>query len=170
MEVLFSAKDCSVKELEEAELQGTLRVYEQVEDFLALGPVPKASMEMVLADLRHSKESGGRFCSIDDRNGNQIGVLDFVPETTAGTAFLSLLMICQDHRHKGIGRAVVKGLECYLSQRYHTQLIESGVQINNEPGKAFWRACGFQIGQDAKAMEDGTVAYDMKKTLRGAAR
>ena len=166
MEALFYVKDCTIKEFEEGDLQSTLRVYEQVEDFLALGPVPKASMRMVLADLKHSTESGGRFCLIIDSKGNKIGVLDFVPETTKGTAFLSLLMISQDCRRKGIGRAVVIGLERFLSQRYQTQMIQSGVQVNNEPGIAFWRACGFEIEMKAKDVGDGTVAYDMKKILR----
>jgi hypothetical protein len=111
MEALFHAKDCIVKEVEESDLQDTLQVYKQVEDFLALGPVPKASMEMVLADIDHSKQSGGHFCIIVDRNGSKVGVVDFVPETKAGVAFLSLLMISQDNRHKGIGKAVVIGLE-----------------------------------------------------------
>jgi RimJ/RimL family protein N-acetyltransferase len=165
MKVLFRANNCVVRRIEENDLQRTLEVYQQVEDFLFLGLVAKASMEMVQADIEHSKKSGGLFCVIDDRNGNQIGVIDFVPETTKGTAFLSLLMISQKHRHQGNGQAIVNNLESYLKQNYGTHTIESGVQTNNSAGIAFWKRCGFEIGQTAKALNDGTVVYDMKKYL-----
>ena len=165
MTELFHTKDCTIKRIEQADLQSTLEVYRQVEDFLSLGPVPKASMEMVLADIKHSKESGGLFCVINNQNGTQIGVLDFVPETSKGVACLSLLMISQKYRHQGNGQAVLNNLELYLKQYYGTHTIESGVQTNNNAGIEFWKRCGFEIGHVAKAMNDGTVVYDMKKNL-----
>ena len=82
MKAIFCAKDCIVRAIEAEDLERTLAVYQQVEDFLSLGPVPRASMEMVLADIQHSEESGGLFCVVVDNNENQIGVLDFVPELT----------------------------------------------------------------------------------------
>jgi len=165
MKTLFRAKGCIIRTIDEGDLQKTLEVYQQVEDFLSLGPVPKASMEMVLADMEHSKQSGGFFCVIHDRTGDQIGVLDFVPERTEGIAFLSLLMISQRARHQGNGRAIVGKLESYLRRKYGTQTIESGVQTNNDQGIGFWKHCGFEIGQTPKALGDGTAAYEMKKTL-----
>jgi RimJ/RimL family protein N-acetyltransferase len=165
MKAIFCANDYIVRAMETDDLQRTLAVYQQVEDFLALGPVPKASMEMVLEDIQHSKESGGLFCVVVDNNGNQIGVVDFVPELTKGTAFLSLLMISQEFRNQGIGHAIVKALESYLIYTYGIHTIESGVQTNNEPGIRFWKKCGFEIGQTAKPLEDGTIAYDMTKRL-----
>jgi ribosomal protein S18 acetylase RimI-like enzyme len=166
MKSLFCASDCVVRVIEKDDLPKTLEVYKQVEDFLSLGPMPKASMEMVLADIQHSKEAGGLFCAVVDCNGNQIGVVDFVPEATKGTAFLSLLMISHKFRNQGIGKAIVKALESYLIQTYGTHTIESGVQTNNEPGIMFWKKCGFQIGRVARSLDDGTVAYDMRKKLR----
>jgi len=165
MKALFRANDCVVRMIEKDDLPKTLEVYQQAEDFLSLGPVPKASMEMILADIQHSKESGGLFCVVIDCNGNMIGVVDFVAELTKGTAFLSLLMISYRFRNRGIGKAIVKGLESYLMHTYGTHTIESGVQTNNEPGIMFWKKCGFEIGRIARALDDGTVAYDMKKKL-----
>jgi ribosomal protein S18 acetylase RimI-like enzyme len=101
----------------------------------------------------------------DDSDGNQIGVLDFVPETTKGIAFLSLLMIAQKHRRKGHGQAIVSSLASFLKCRYGTRIIESGVQTNNDRGMRFWRKCGFEIGRNARALEDKTAAYDMKKRI-----
>jgi hypothetical protein len=43
----------------EPELRRVLAVYQQCEDFLALGPVATASLEMVKADLALSQQEGG---------------------------------------------------------------------------------------------------------------
>jgi hypothetical protein len=50
-----------------------LEVYRRCEDFLALGPEPKASLEMVLADLEISRQEGGCFCGIYGPTGNMLG-------------------------------------------------------------------------------------------------
>jgi ribosomal protein S18 acetylase RimI-like enzyme len=122
-------------------------------------------MKMVSADIQHSTQSGGLFCVIEDDTGSQIGILDFIPGYANRTAFLSLLMISREHRNKGYGKAVVEALESYLIRNHKTDLIESGVQTNNEPGIRFWRNRGFEIGQTAKALDDGTVAFEMKKEI-----
>ena len=165
MKVLFHANDFIVRVIEEGDLQKTLEVYQQAEDFLSLGPVPRASIEMVHADIKHYKESGGLYCMIQHKNGNHVGVVDFVPETTKGIAFLSLLLISHRFRNRGIGHSIVKNLESYLQQKYRTHTIESGVQTNNDPAINFWKKCGFKIGTNARAIGDGTIAYEMKKTL-----
>ncbi|HET9912352.1 MAG TPA: GNAT family N-acetyltransferase, partial [Anaerolineales bacterium] len=98
----------------EDDLHAVLDVYRQCEDFLALGPVSTASMEMVLKDIKVSKDMGGNFCGIYTADGKMIGVLDYVPSHFEGdphTAFLSLLMIAAPFRKHGIGTAVVEAVE-----------------------------------------------------------
>jgi ribosomal protein S18 acetylase RimI-like enzyme len=153
---LFTPKD----------IDATLEVYRECEDFLSLGPVPKASTEMVLADFEHSKNENGIYCCVIDKEDRQIGVLDFIPEVRPHTAFLSLLMIAKPYRQVGNGRFVVAWLENHLFQNYATESIESGVQVNNEAGKRFWKAMGFRIGSAARILEDKTVAYEMRKELK----
>ena len=77
---LFSAATLEIRPLAENELQSTLEVYKQCEDFLTLGPVPFASMEMVQADRDHSKKENGVYCGIWNEDNKQIGVIDFIPE------------------------------------------------------------------------------------------
>ncbi len=166
MGLLFQTKDCKVRTHVAADAQAILAVYEQSEDFLSLGPVAKASMAMVSADIEHAANSAGVYCVIEDSDGSLIGVLDFVPEYTEHAAFLSLLMISSDRRNRGYGRAIMTGLESYLRQHYETRHILSGVQTNNDHGIRFWKKCGFDIGHVARALDDGTVAYDMKKDMR----
>ena len=51
------------------EVGAVLKVYQQCEDFLALGPVPTASRDTVVEDIERSRESGGVFCGIYTADG-----------------------------------------------------------------------------------------------------
>jgi ribosomal protein S18 acetylase RimI-like enzyme len=163
-EVLFCAGELQVKPVSRMDLEKTLEVYKQVEDFLSLGPVPKATMKMVLADIKHSKEKNGIYCGIWNDLDDLIGVLDFIPDN-GKVATLSLLMISKPYRKNGYGRSIVKNLEEYLKRNYRTERILSGVQINNEAGIIFWKKMGFQIDVTPQDMGDGTTAYEMTKEL-----
>ena len=54
-------------------------VYRQCEDFLALGPQPQASAEMVAQDMKLSREQGGLFLGIYLDDGTLAGVFDVIP-------------------------------------------------------------------------------------------
>ena len=98
-----------IRPVTHADLSAVLDVYRQCEDFLALGPEPAASMEMVLRDIETSQREGGLFCGIFEANSSMIGVIDYVFGNFEGDprlAFLSLLMIAAPHRNQGIGQAV----------------------------------------------------------------
>ena len=165
MSTIFSVNEFDVKPVTSADFDSTLKVYEQCEDFLSLGPVPKASKEMVQADIDHSISSNGIFCGIWDKTGVQVGVLDFIPEMEEGTAFLSLLMISGHCRYGGIGTAILAELESHLTANYKTIILKSGVQTNNAIGIKFWKKCGFILDKEPTAIDDGTVAYQMQKRL-----
>jgi hypothetical protein len=83
------------------DLEAVLGVYRQCEDFLALGPLPTASMEMVRKDIELSQQESGIFCGIFTMAGTMIGIVDYVPRNFEGNpqnAFLSLLMIAAPFR------------------------------------------------------------------------
>ena len=108
------ARDLAIRPIGDADLDAVLEVYRQCEDFLALGPVPHASLEMVRADIELSERQGGVFCGIYDGQGTMTGVVDIVRrgwEGNARHAFLSLLMIAAPYRGQGVGRAVVEWVE-----------------------------------------------------------
>lgn len=54
--ILFNADELVIRPVSENEIGSTLKVYRQVEDFLSLGPMPTASLKMVLADIAHLKQ------------------------------------------------------------------------------------------------------------------
>ena len=163
--VLFKTDNTVVRPLGTDEKGSALEVYRQCKDFLALGPIPEASMEMVEADMDNSRKQNGTYCGIWDTGNNQIGVLDFVPEKGKGISELLLLMIAKPYRHAGIGTEVIQVLETYLKEKYDIKVIDSGVQVNNAPGISFWKKCGFIIEKEARDMGDGTTAFKMRKFL-----
>jgi ribosomal protein S18 acetylase RimI-like enzyme len=152
-------------------LEAVLEVYRQCEDFLALGPVAIASMEMVLSDLEISKGYGGTFCGIYTAEGEMIGVLDTVQAGFEGdprAADLTLLMIAAPYRGRGIGEAVVQAWEAKICQDSQVDRILAGVQVNNPGAMRFWQRMGYRIVSEPKLHSDGTTAVDLRKDLKRA--
>jgi ribosomal protein S18 acetylase RimI-like enzyme len=150
------------------DLNAVLRVYKQCEDFLALGPVPTASMEMVVKDIEISKGEGGIFCGIYTADGNMIGIIDYIPGNYQGesqTAFLELLMIADSFRHQGIGKAVVAAIENEIRKDTQITVILSGVQVNNPEAVQFWQRNGYRIISGPELMSDQTTAYGLRKDI-----
>jgi ribosomal protein S18 acetylase RimI-like enzyme len=149
-------------------LQAVLEVYRGCEDFLALGPVATASMEMVLSDLELSKSIGATFCGIHIPDGTMIGVLDYVPSGYQGNpqaAYLSLLMIAAPWRSQGIGDAVVAAVEAEIKKDASVTVILAGVQVNNPKAIRFWQRHGYRISSEPKLYPDGTTAVDLQKDI-----
>ena len=148
------------------DLDAILDVYKQCEDFLALGPVSTASMEMVLKDIEVSKDENGIFCGIYTTGGKMIGVLDYVPcnyKSEPQTAFLELLMIAASFRKQGIGKAVVEAFENEVRKDAKVNTILSGVQVNNPQAMKFWQGNGYRIVSEPKLLPDQTTAVDLRK-------
>jgi ribosomal protein S18 acetylase RimI-like enzyme len=151
----------------ETELEALFELYRQCEDFLALGPQPHASREMVLADLALSRRNGARFYGIYTAEDRLAGVLDVVHsgyEGVAEHAYLELLMIAADQRGKGLGSKVLARLENYLIA-HGISILLAGVQVNNPGAIRFWTGHGFKITSEPRLMEDGTTAMELEKNL-----
>ena len=150
------------------ELDTVLRVYEQCEDFLALGPVTKASLEMVTDDIELSKSEGGFFCGIYTEVGKMIGVIDYVPSHYKGNpchAYLELLMIAAPYRGQGIGKVVVDAVENEIKKDTRVSAILAGVQVNNPQAMRFWQRNGYRIVSEPKLYPDQIMAVDLWKDL-----
>ncbi len=164
--VILQTNEFILRTVEKIDFPAILRVYKQSEDFLLLGPKPKASMKMVLNDIKHSKEEKGKYCGIWDLKGSLLGIVDFVPLLEdKESSFLSLIMISADYRDKGLGSKVIKVLEQYLTMKYSIKRILSAVQTNNEKAIRFWRRCRYVINTTPEIRPDKTTVYHMKKKL-----
>lgn len=154
--------------VDENDLPALLEVYRECEDFLALGPCPRASVEMVLADLALSRKSGGTFNGIFDANGRLIGVADWILSGFEGsqtTAFIELLMVAKPDRHAGMGHAVMVEIERRIRQDGRAHCIELGVQVNNLAAMRFWLRCGYRSAGPPQKFPDGPSAIRMRKEL-----
>jgi ribosomal protein S18 acetylase RimI-like enzyme len=157
-----------IRPVTEKDLPAILHVYQDCEDFLALGPVAKASMDMVRKDLEISKEEGGIFCGIYAEAGNMIGIVDFVLNNyqgNAGVAYLSLLMIDSSFRDQGVGKAVFDAVENEIRKDPLVTIIRAGVQVNNPQAVHFWQRRGFSIVSEPKLMPDQTTVFELSKEL-----
>lgn len=168
MTITIPAYSLEIRPIVPDELDSILHVYEQCEDFLALGPVSTASMDMVLKDLEISKAEGGIFCGIYGTGGHMIGVIDYVPSNYQGdehAAYLSLLMIAAPFRSQGIGKAVVESIEREIQKEPAIQIILAGVQVNNRQAVKFWQRNGYRIMSGPTLMPDQTTVYGLRKDL-----
>jgi ribosomal protein S18 acetylase RimI-like enzyme len=157
-----------IREISQKDLDAVLSIYWQCEDFLALGPVATASMEMVLKDMDISQEEGGIFCGIFSADHEMIGVVDYVPSHYRGnpqSAYLSLLMIAKTYRSRGIGEAVVEAVENEIRKDAQVMEILAGVQVNNPLAVKFWQKHGYQVISGPEQMPDQTIVFDLRKVL-----
>jgi GNAT superfamily N-acetyltransferase len=153
---------------EERDLPAVLEVYRQCEDFLALGPVARASLQMVQQDLAISRQENGIFCVIQVASGELVGVVDYIPQGFMGSpeqACLSLLMISRPFRGQGLGKQAVEWVENQVQQDPNITAIYLGVQINNQPGLSFWQHRGYRIISGPTQQADQTITFLMKKDL-----
>ncbi len=152
-----------------AVLAAVLEVYRQCEDFLALGPQPHASPEMVQADLDLSRGAGGIFCGIYlCPSDEMIGVADYIPSGFEGNrqhAFIELLMIAQPFRSLGLGKRIVAGLEAEICKDPLITAIRLGCQVNNYSGMRFWQRCGYRIIGPPTQYPDQTTGCLLEKQV-----
>ena len=166
--ITMSDRVLEIHPIAQDDLEAVLAVYRQCEDFLALGPVATASMDMVRKDLEISESEGGVFCGIYTTDQKMIGVIDYVPNHYQGdpqAAFLSLLMIASPFRDQGIGKAVVDAIENEVRKDTQVAVIFSGVQVNNPQAIRFWQRNGYRIVSEPKLHPDQTTAVDLRKDL-----
>ena len=157
-----------IRLITDTDLPALLEVYRQSEDFLALGPNPHASLEIIAADRALSREEGGEFCGLFDEEGRLMGVIDFVRSGFEGDpacAFLELLMIAAPYRGQGLGEQAFHWLEGELRKLPGVTRLQAGVQVNNPGAIRFWQRMGFKIIGGPERMPDTTVCYQLEKAL-----
>ena len=165
---LFQDKYIKIITIDEDSLSQVLKVYKQCEDFLALGPEPKATKTMVRNDIKHSKEEKGLYCGVFDLEDNMLGIVDFVPCACGGNnenAFISLIMISKSYRNKGLGTKIIKAVEKYIGNYPKNKAILSAVQTNNSKAIKFWESIGYRIIGEPELRPDKTIVYYLRKDL-----
>lgn len=162
----FKAGDLSIWTYTENDIPAILEVYRQNEDFLALGPVPKASLKMVRADIEQSDQENSLFCVIENQAGEIIGVMDFAPRRgDHDTSYLALLMIAAPYQSLGSGESIMKAFEKYLVNTHKSRVLKAGVMVNNPKAIRFWERMGFDINRTPELLPDKTTVFRMSKNI-----
>jgi ribosomal protein S18 acetylase RimI-like enzyme len=164
--MLIQSDSFEVRTITQDDLGAVLDVYRQCEDFLALGPKPTASMQMVLEDIDISQRAQGVFCGVLAGDDGMIGVVDFVPGNFEGNphiAFFSLLMIAPNFRNQGIGTTIVELIENEIRKDTQVTAILSAVQANNPKGLRFWQKNGYRIVGEPQLQPDHTTTFRLQK-------
>jgi ribosomal protein S18 acetylase RimI-like enzyme len=164
--MLIQDDSFELRTITQEDLCAVLDVYRQCEDFLALGPEPTASMEMVVKDIESSQREGGVFCGVLSVDGEMIGVVDFVPsgfEGIARIAFISLLMIVPSNRNRGLGGRIVEMIENEIRKNAQVRTVLTAVQVNNTEGLRFWQKNGYRIVGEPELQPDQTTTFRVRK-------
>ncbi|MGP8079631.1 MAG: GNAT family N-acetyltransferase [Dehalococcoidales bacterium] len=167
-DILIKSRSLTLRTVTLNDTEAILGIYRGCEDFLALGPEPKASLEMVLKDLEISQQEGSCFCGIYNPGEHLVGVVDFIPmgfEGKADIAFISLIMIAAPFRNQGIGNKTVSLTEGEITKDGDVIEIRSAVQINNPAAIRFWQKNGYRIASAPELQSDSTTVFRLSKKL-----
>jgi RimJ/RimL family protein N-acetyltransferase len=157
-----------IRPITDNDLEEVLEVYRQCEDFLSLGPEPKASMALVLQDIETSRQEKGVFCGVYAPDGRIVGVVDFVPadfEGMAHLAFITLIMIVPASRNRGIGTRILKLVEDRIGRTSRINEIHTAVQLNNPAALRFWQRNNYCVFGDPEFRPDQTMVSYLRKDL-----
>ncbi|WP_099191375.1 GNAT family N-acetyltransferase [Tepidibacter mesophilus] len=110
--MMFKVNGFRVEELNNKDLNEIVEVYNSNKNFLISHMDKKEiTIEWMIEELKSMKEIGFLCCKIVDMNSEKIvGVIDFKVDKET---YLSLLMIHNNYKNKGLGRLIYKGLEKY---------------------------------------------------------
>jgi ribosomal protein S18 acetylase RimI-like enzyme len=159
--------DIEIRPITPADHPAIHEVYRQCEDFIALGPIAKASVDMVVADIEEAKAERGVFCGIF-YGKKMIGVVSYVPsnfEFRPVDAFILLLMLIPSYRRKGIGGEIVSLVEKDICTTGRVRSILCGVQVNNPDAVRFWEKNGYRIFAGPELRLDKTTVFHLRKDI-----
>ncbi len=160
--------DFEIRSVTQDNLNAVLDLYSKCEDFLALGPDPIASMSMVTRDINDSHKEAGNYCGVYHRNGEIVGVVDYIPKGYQGNqsnAYFTLLMIEPSFRNQGLGTVTAETIEAEIKKDSKIRTIFSAVQVNNPKGIRFWQDRGYRIISVPELQTDGTTVFLLQKYL-----
>lgn len=166
--MIFVTEGFTIRKIYENDVDTIFRVYKDSEDFLLLGPEPKASKDMVFKDIESSAKTGGIYCLILNKEEEEIGIVDFIPnmyKENPRYGYISLIMIKSEYRNKGYGKKVVDLIEGIMQKQHQVEKVFVSIQENNAKGIKFWERKGYKIFSEPELQPDKTIVLHMEKDL-----
>jgi L-amino acid N-acyltransferase YncA len=164
--MVFESKEFYVDSIEAKDLEEILEVYNSNTHFLTNHMnINKVTTDWILEELASMKGAGFHSCKIVERSsGKIVGIIDF---RTGEETYLSLLMIHNDFKSKGLGRLIFHSFEKYIKS-LKSKCIRIDVVTNYDDSVIdFWIKNGFIKFKDVELNWTGKIlpAAVMKKYL-----
>ncbi len=164
--MFFQSKSFYVDLLENKDLNEVVKIYNSNKHFLVTHmDKEKITNEFIFQELESMKEVGFYSCKIVEISSEKIiGVMDF---KVGKETYLSLLMIHNDFKNKGLGKLIFQGFEEY-AKSLKSKYIRIDVVTNYENSVLdFWIENGFIKFKNVELNWTGKFlpAVIMKKNL-----
>ncbi|MDF2609675.1 MAG: GCN5-related N-acetyltransferase [Lachnospiraceae bacterium] len=164
--MIFELKDFYVDLVDNKDLDEVAKVYNSNRHFLLSHmDKEKVTIEWILQELKSMKEVGFNSCKIVEiSSGNMLGVIDF---KTGEETYLSLLMVHNDFKGKGIGKLIFESFEKYAKLQKSKSIRIDVVTHYDNSVLDFWIKSGFLKIKDVELNWTGKTlpAITMKKNL-----
>lgn len=164
--MVFESEDFYINTIDNNDIEGICEIYNSNEEFLLKHmDVNKVTSKWVLEEINSARKDGFQSCKIVEKvSGGKIGIVDFkLGEET----YLSLLIIHNDFRSKGIGKSFFMKFEEYIKS-LKSECIRIDVVTNYDSSVFdFWVENGFVKSQDIELNWSGKILYatTMRKYL-----
>lgn len=164
--MICKSKKIYIDLVEDRDLNDIIEVYNSNKNFL-INHMNSDIVEYkwVIEELELMKKTSFYSCKVVEKSsGKIIGIIDF---KTGEETYLSLLMIHNDYKNRGIGKLVYRALEEYVRSIKSIGIRIDVVTNYDDRVLNFWVRNGFNKFKDVKLNWTGKVlpAVIMKKTL-----
>jgi ribosomal protein S18 acetylase RimI-like enzyme len=164
--MVFKSIDYNISFVEYMDLNGVIDVYNSNKSFL-MSHMSKENVERqwMLEEFESMKRIGFHCCKIVDINTEKIvGVIDFKIDSET---YLSLLMVHNDHKNKGLGNSVYQAFEEYVQSQNSKSIRIDVVTEYDDTVLDFWIRKGFVEYENMELNWTGKVlpAVTLKKIL-----
>ncbi|MEG0775096.1 GNAT family N-acetyltransferase [Clostridium sp.] len=164
--MIFQTKDFYVDLVDNKDVNAIVDVYNSNKNFLVNHmDTEKVTYEWILEELESMKNSDFSSCKIvENTSGKIVGIIDFKIDEDA---YLSLLMVHNNYKNKGVGKLIYETLEEYLKSVKSKSIRIDVVTDYDDKVIDFWIKHGFKKFENIKLNWTGKVlpAVVMKKSL-----
>lgn len=164
--MIFEAEGFYVDLVEHEDLNDVIEVYNSNSNFLLNHmDTDKVTYEWILKELEVMKKANFYSYKVVEKSSDRlIGIIDF---KTGEETYLSLLMLHNDYKNRGLGKLIIQAFENYVKSVGSKYMRIDVVTNYDDTVLDFWIRNGFDKFKDVELNWTGKIlpAVIMKKSL-----